>query len=577
MTPDIADIPLLRDAGKRAIEDVARSVAWYSAPAGWPIFKEGEAADALYFVKSGSLGAFRSAPDGRSEFVGHIRAGEPVGEMALIAGERHSASVYALRDTELLMLDRATFNRLIRTHPTLMQNLARTMLLRTRQTRRRNPRADPRVYALLSTSPSIDLMLRARLLKEALGRLGKRAVVVGEEGERQTSAWFDDLERWNDVVILAAPVGDTAWCKLCLRQADRIWLLARADARPSSPLLPDDTSPARQFRFVDVVLIRHGAVRQAAAALEWIEAADAARVFSWSETADRDCARLARTMAGLSVGLVLSGGGARAYAHIGAVRAIREARLPIDFVGGTSMGAVVAACVAMGWDDEEIERRIWKAFVESNPLADYILPVVSLTSGRRVDDRLEEHFGQARIEDMSLPFFCVSTNLTAGAFRVHRTGVVRHALRASIALPGILPPVVEDDAIMVDGAVLNNFPVDVMQDLHRGPNIGVDVAREHGLNAADFIDPPGFFSWVTRRGFHAPPPIAGLLIRAATVNVDPWGGREKVDLLVAPDLSGVELRDWKAYDQAVAAGYEATVASLQNLQGPLRRMMDGFG
>jgi NTE family protein len=449
------------------------------------------------------------------------------------------------------------------------------MLLRTRQTRRRNPRADPRVFALLSTSPSLDLMLRARMLRDQLTALGKRAVVVGEEGEDKTSAWFDDLERWNDVVILAAPIGDSAWCKLCLRQADRIWLLARADAKPSTPLLPDDASPARQFQLVDVVLVRQGAARPAAAAADWVAAAQAARVFNWRDANDEDCARLARSIAGLSVGLVLSGGGARAYAHIGAVRAIREAKIPIDFCGGTSMGAVVAGCVAMGWDNEELERRIWKGFVESNPLADYILPVVSLTSGKRVDERLQEHFGEARIEDMKLPFFAVSTNLTAGAFRVHRTGVLRHALRASIALPGILPPVVDGDAVMVDGAVLNNFPVDVMQDLHRGPNIGVDVARDHGLNPADFIDPPSFARWVATHGFNAPPPIAGLLIRAATVNVDVWGGRDKVDMLITPDLSGVELRDWKAYDRAVAAGYEATVAALHDLQGPLRRLMDG--
>ncbi|MCR6644174.1 MAG: patatin-like phospholipase family protein [Terricaulis sp.] len=204
-------------------------------------------------------------------------------------------------------------------------------------------------------------------------------------------------------------------------------------------------------------------------------------------------------------------GGARAYAHIGVVRALREAGLPFDTVGGTSMGAIIAACVAMGWDDDEIERRIRKAFVESNPLGDYVLPVVGLVRGRRVEDRLAEHFGDTLIEDLGAPFFCVSTDLVAGAARVHRAGLLRHALRATISLPGILPPVLEGNhSLLVDGAVVKNFPVDIMKDMHRGPIVGVDVAVREGIDPEDFRDPPGFMGWVAAHGFQSAPPIASL-------------------------------------------------------------------
>lgn len=577
MTPTLADIPILRDVGAAALKDVEKDARWWSLPAGWPLFGEGEPADALHFVVSGSMGAFRTRTDGRTDFVGHIRAGEPVGEMALVAGEPHSASVHALRDTELLTLERGAFRKLIRRHPALMENLARTMLLRARQTRRRSPRADPRVFALFSTSPSIELAQLARQLKAEIEALGKRCAIVDEAGAGQPSAWFDDLERWNDVVLLTTPIADTAWCKICLRQADRIWILGRSDARPSTPLLPDDPSPARQFQLVDVVLIHPGDDRPAAPPMEWIEGCDAARLFHWRMTRPADAARLARSLAGVSVGLVMSGGGARAYAHIGAVRALREAGMPLDFVGGASMGGVIAACVAMGWNDAEIERRIWEGFVESNPLADYVLPVVAMTSGKRVDQRLRHHFGTARIEELALPFFCVSTNLTSGAVRIHRTGELVGALRGSIALPGILPPRVDGGDVLVDGAVLNNFPVDVMQELHRGPTIGIDVARQQGINAAEFANPPGFFGWVARNGLHAAPPIAGLLMRAATVTIDPWSQRDRADMLITPALDGMELRDWKRFDDAVEAGYRETVAALQTLRGPLKSLAERGG
>src|SRR5690606_2931521 len=176
-------------------------------------------------------------------------------------------------------------------------------------------------------------------------------------------------EQKTHALFLVSPIADTRWFRTCIRQADRIWFFARADAMPSTPLLPpEEPSPARQFRLVDVILLHHGMDRKAATTNEWRVACEASRLFHWRGLEDEDAARLARVIARRSIGLVLSGGGARAYAHIGVVRALREAGLPFDVIGGTSMGAIVGACVAMGWDNDEIERRICKAFVDSNPL-----------------------------------------------------------------------------------------------------------------------------------------------------------------------------------------------------------------
>jgi NTE family protein len=576
MKPSLNEIPFLRNAAPDALAALEDEAVWYSLPAGWQLFGAGEAADGISFLVSGSLAAFRPAERGQHALVGYIRPGEPVGEMALIAREPHSASVFAIRDSEMLKLSPDAFDRLVRTHPTLMEQIARLMLTRARASTRKSARAEPKVYALLSTSPTIDLKLRARTLQAALKRLGKTACVIGEEGAEMDSVWFDALEHDHDAVFLICPIGDTNWFRACLRQADRIWVLGRADARPSSPLLPqDDPSPARQFKFVDVILLHHGRDRQAATSEEWREACDAQRLFHWHGLEDDDAARLARVIARRSIGLVLSGGGARAYAHIGVVRALREAGLPFDVAGGTSMGGIVAACVAMGWNDEEIELRIRKAFVESNPLGDYVLPVVALSRGRRVEDRLQEHFGEVLIEDLKIPFFCVSTNLAAGESRIHRSGLLRHALRASISLPGILPPVVDGaHGLLVDGAILKNFPVDVLKDIHRGPIIGVDVARQSTIDPEEFRDPPTFAAWVAQHGLKAPPPIASLLMRTATLGIDLWQGRTGADLLITPDMPDVDLRDWKKFDSCVAAGYEATVSALQRQHGLFNAALD---
>lgn len=577
VVPNLASIKFLEDVPRRALKAAGKEARWFSVPAGWPLFRAGEVSESIFFVLSGSFGAFKAMRDGRSEFLGHIRAGEPVGEMAMFQGGididgdgapdnvPHTSSVYALRDSEVLEISRQGFERISSAEPDILKAMIRLILSRLQEGNQRNRRTAPKVFTLVATSPSIDLDLRAEALKKSLTKMGvKTRIVDTEEGDEKPSAFFDMLEAENDVVILTSTMGDNSWYRLSMRQADRIWVVARADAKPSYPLFPEENSPAQSLKLVDVLLLHHGADRDACRPAEWLQAAGAARIFHWQGIETESCDRLARTIAGRSVGVVFSGGGARAYAHIGVVRAIREMGIPIDFAGGASMGAVVAGCVAMGWDDDEIDWRIRKGFVDSNPLGDWNIPVVGMVKGRRVDARLKEHFGEAEIGDLEMPFFAVSTNLTDGAFRVHRRGLLRKALRATIALPGILPPVIDGGEVLVDGAVLNNFPTDVMREMQRGFVIGCDVARApQGLDAGEFVNPPGFFGWVAKHGFSNAPPIAGLLMRSATVSVNPTAGRELVDVLVLPELQDIELRDWKAYDRAVEAGYLAAKNALK--------------
>ena len=577
ITPRLRAIEFLKDVPRRAMRAAGKEAKWFSIPAGKPLYLAGEAADTLYFVLSGTLGIFREGPHAKTEFIGHIRSGEPAGEMSLFLGgvdltgdgqpndAPHTSSVYALRDTEVVGVSRKGWDRMVRAEPELLESMIRVILQRLGKSGDRVASAAPKVYTLVATSPTIDLKLRARSLKQALERLGRKAIIVDESmGDERPAAYFDELERTHDVVILISAIGDNAWFRLSMRQADRIWVVGRADARPSNPLMPDDESPARALKLVDVVLLHHGDQRRGAKPAEWVAASGATRVFHWNQVEGNDCDRLARIMAGVSVGLILSGGGARAYSHIGVVKAMREMSIPIDFTGGASMGSVVAACVAMGWSDAEIELRIRKAFVESNPLGDYHLPVVGMVKGARVNARLKEHFGEAEIGDLHLPFFCTSTNLTSGATRIHREGLLRHALRATISLPGILPPVVDGQDLLVDGAVLNNFPADIMRDMHRGFVIGSDVTRQpENMDLAEFRDPPGFFRWVFNNGFSSPPPIAGLLMRTATIRADTKFGHDMADVLVLPQLADVQLRDWDAYDETVEAGYVATMKAFE--------------
>ena len=552
----------------------AKGVVWFSLPGGRPLYRAGQPADTLYFVRSGRLGVVRETPGEAPQFLGVIKPGEPAGEMALIAGTPHSATVSALRDSEILALSRTAFFAEARRYPDVMAELARLMILRARQSSSRMGMSEPTVFGFTAIAPGVSVRDLAGLIAQCVTDLGFRPAVIGAEGEHQSSEWFSRIEASHDLVLLAAEWGEIDWSHRCARQVDRLFLVGRGDAAPPQDHAPVATTARQVRRLTDLVLVQPADASAPSGSARWVDAFQPERLFQLRRNNKTDAARLARILTGTSVGLALSGGGARAYAHVGVIRAFREAGQPIDVVAGASMGAVVAAGLAMGWDDTEISERVSDAFVSSNPLGDIDFPMVAMTRGLTVRQRLKHHFGEIDIADLWLPFFCTSSNLTTAACFLHNRGRLRKALRASIALPGILPPVVLGEDVLVDGAVMCNLPTDLMRSWHRGPVVGVDVAVAEGLTASDVARPPSFMKWLMSGEWRHGPPIVSILIRAATAPTarETSQAHDACDLLIVPKIEGVELRDWRAFEPAVAAGYGAARSALSRLDRPLSRL-----
>lgn len=545
-------------------------VSAFTLPGGRPLFMVGEPAETLYFVRTGRLGVVRREEAQDQQFLGIIKPGEPAGEMAMVAGTHHSATAIALRDSEILALPRAAFFAEARRRPDLMAELARLMILRVREAGTRTGAGDPTVFGFVGVTRSVKVRQLVDRVERCMVSQGFTVTVIGSEAMSAPTEWFSTVEQRHDHVLYVAEAEETAWAEQCGRQVDRLFLVGAGDSPPPAYPSAFAAEAMRQHRLMDLVLLHAPTVSQPRGSEAWLNAAGAARLFHLRLGDAADTARLARVLTRTSVGLVLSGGGARAYAHLGAIRALREIGTPIDFVGGTSMGAMVGAGVAVGWDDAEMERRIRHAFVDSSPLADIAFPMIAMTRGETAQRRIGENFDGLEIADLWLPFFCISSNLTTGHHQVHKRGAVSRALQASSALPGVLPPVIDGDAVLVDGAVLRNFPADVMRAWHRGPVVGVDVSRSRGLSAQDIAPPASILRWIFSGDFLKGPPIVSLLIRAATVSTsrEQVAAREATDLLILPKVDQIELRDWKAFDPAVQAGYEAAVAALKGL-GPV--------
>jgi NTE family protein len=565
--------PLLADVGDAALRRLLSEANWFGLPGGMLLKRDGENDRALFLVVTGSLGVFVDDEKGGKRLVAHIPAGETVGEMSLISGEdSHSAQLVALRDTELLRISPDGFESLIGRHPLVMMNLMRVLVKRLQETTQ-NPSdvVRPKAFALIPLQEGLGDEPIARRIASVLVQMGSKAAVLDANSAEQSAEWFNAFEAAHDVVFYRGDAPDSAWTQLCLRQADRILLLADSD-KPL-PLRPLDL-PAFKERATGLpqLLLLHRSGRSEelpehfALRSGLFESHHHVRAHNMG-----DIQRLARFISGRAIGLVLAGGGARGFAHIGVIKALMEAGVPFDNLGGTSMGGIIAAGIALEWSLDELMARTREVFVKSNPLSDYTIPLIALVRGKKVSELLREHFGDIRIEEMPRPFFCVSSDLTSGRIHVHRAGPLWRALRASVALPGILPPVTHHGHLLVDGGVMNNLPVDVMAQRQSGPIIASDVTGELDIRVTDERYGERPWWWLLWQRMRGSPSILSILMRSGTVGSEAQRRlvRDQVNYLFEPPLPDIGLRDWKKFDQAVAEGYEHAQGVIEKHGVPL--------
>lgn len=588
----LAALPLLAGldaATRRALAERCRP---RSLAAGELLFRAGDEADAVYFVQSGTLVAYLDAADGHREAVGRIGAGEAVGEMALITGKPRSTHVAALRDARLLALAREDFERILAHHPDAMLAFARGMAHRLDAANHAmdRPRERTATVALLPLTGGVDASVVAEALcAGACGMLGAGAAVSLDADDDGFGVALEAAEAARECVILHAAgvdgqarAGDAPAMDRAARHADlRLWLV---DSRlPPPPAATLAAHPALRgvgdFQRVELVLC-HGDAIVPGAAARWIAALDDALRIARSghaqgrlphhhlrlgpradaPSATADLARLARFALGRATGIVLSGGGARGFAHLGVLRALEEAGTVIDCVAGASIGAIMGASHAQEWSHDQRLAVFRRTFADSDPLGDYTLPRVSLVRGRRVSERLQSGFGDADILDLPLPFCCISADLDAGTARQHRSGLLWRALRASCAIPGVMPPVVGAGEMLVDGSVIDNFPIDALRDRRPARLIGVDISAQVRLgDHGESTHAPAWWDLAGWRDYRrSVPGLAQLLVGAAMVGSRSAkaSARGGVQLLLEPPLPGIGLLDWRAFDRIVEAGYD---------------------
>lgn len=556
------------------------------------LFQEGDPGDSLYFLVRGRLQAWAGVGAHHTEsgpqLLGEIVPGDSVGEVGLISGEPRSAGIQAIRDSLLIRIGRTGFEELAEQHPALVLKLAGNVG-RLLQKQTRGPQATSRSLKTISLLPlgegaeistfcdqfCLEISTHGSVLMlspDNLAELG--APVTGMNADKELPEnlrhWLSDQEDQHSYVVYRCTAGDNPWSRFAVRQSDIVLMVAEADGDPGRQAWepnghsPDGTSVGRRA----LILLQNDRFA-ISNTRNWLQ--DRRLNFHLHVEKDRleDIKRAVRIVTGTATGLVLGGGAARGLAALGVFKALVEAGIEIDWVGGTSIGSIMAGVIATGWEPALAIDTGRKAFRDGKPFGDITIPVISLLRGRRMK-RLLNAYLDYRIEDLTLPYFCVSTNLGRGIKNIHEHGSLVNAIRASAALPGVMPPVVVNGELAIDGAIIDNLPVDIMQQKPVGKIIAVDFSAPVP-DKVDYTELPS--PWAILRGRWLPfsrryrvPGLVTLILKSTEAGTQKEIRRHgaMADLLIKPEVRRFSMTDIKSYDQIVQAGYERACELLKN-------------
>jgi len=579
------------DAG--ALAFMQQRLEWVELAAGETLIHQGERGDSAYLTISGRLRVY-VAEDSGPRVVRELSRGQVIGEMSLYTGEPRSATVVAVRDSVLVRLAKPHFEAVLLQHPQVSLAFTRQMIRRLQTEHQRHAMAAPVTIGLLPASTGVDLADFGRRLAQALQRhgrvclvdagriaqtLGNGGLAAAEgNGDRRLSIELDRLEATHDFVLLLADPTPTAWTRRCVRNSDEMLLVADAAQAPVLHEIEQDClvgRPSRSEAAEILVLLHPAEATVARGARRWLDRRPVTGHVNLRPTLERDMARLARLLSRTAVGLVLAGGGARGFAHLGVWQALAERGIEIDVVGGTSIGAIMAAAIATDAPVDRVIEVTRRTFARS-PTGDYnLLPLVSLIKGGRVRRAVREGIaslvgGQIDIEDLWKGYFCIASNYSQAREERIARGDLGHALLASSAIPGALPPQVSDGSLLCDGGTFNNFPVDVMREVRGvGRVIGVDLGVRSSRRL-EFDDVPG--SWAllldrlrprARRRYRLPSLTGYLLNITILYSTSRQREAQKLtDLYINPPLYKIGLLQWSRFDAIVRQGYAHAVAVL---------------
>ena len=464
---------------------------------GQTLVAQGGASDSLFMVLHGALAVRRT---GDIEPIAELRAGELVGEIGFFANVPRTADVIAIRDTSVLVLTRAAYQNLAEDAPAIVEALLAALARRfAKETARITPvRASPKARTVALIDGGCEPLPGAfdRRMREGLAATDAEIVDPARVNAMfpgrtldtpEVADWLNKLEHAAPLVVYLGGREASVWARKAIRQADMVVFACRGDA-PAEALtdveaFARDVHPVSARRLVRIHDRRSGEVSGTTA---WLARLPCFMHHHVALEDQIDIDSLIRFLSGRAIGFVAAGGGSFGTAHVGIYKAFRERGVMFDVFVGTSVGSAMAAGFAKNLEAEDLERGTHEIFVRSRSFRRPTWPRYALLDHKAFDRALAHQYGHdCRIEDCWRPFAAVATNLSTHNLELIRSGRLWQAVRASSAIPGLLPPFyTPEGAMLVDGCLIDNVPLASMHQLKSGPNLVVHF----GEPAAEMFD-----------------------------------------------------------------------------------------
>lgn len=567
---------------------ISQWVIWRRLKSGEYLYRKGDPAQGGFTVIRGRIRITESDSGLVESGSYEVGKGGLIGEEGLVADVERKENALSVRDSVVVEVPRVAFLALLENQPKVVASVLANLM---KQQASRAPSVRESATAVLSPDEEWLDAVCAKLAKE-LAKFGSASLVSsqstdellqkpavaqsrpGTAGDVRLSQLLHEMEHQSAYMLYQADAEPSEWSKRVVRQADTVVVAVPADTAYANLERMDELVDTRSLGRLVLAVFHPADTSRPRDTARLVKRWNPDLVIHVRGLDGSDFTRLARVLADRATGLVLGGGGARGFAHIGVWRALQEHGVDVDLIGGASMGAAMAAVIARGSDIDELEAEVEAAF---SRLLDYTIPLVALIKGKRVARRLTESLGDWGIEDLWIPFFCTSTNLTHSRTVVHDRGDLARAVRASVAIPGVLPPVTSESDLLVDSGILNNLPADVMR--RRIPNgrlIAIDVAPPTGPRSRHDLGMSVSATQVLRSKFGSGgrefPRLSSVLLRsmitASTRERDRNINSGVIDLYLDLDMHGIGLLDFDRAARVMKAGYEAAAPRIEEwLQG----------
>ncbi|XP_074066654.1 patatin-like phospholipase domain-containing protein 7 isoform X1 [Macrotis lagotis] len=535
------------------VRQIDFALDWMEVEAGRAIYRQGDKSDCTYIVLNGRLRSVIRKDDGKKRLAGEYGRGDLIGVVETLTYQPRATTVHAVRDSELAKLPAGALTSIKRRYPQVVTRLIHLLgekilgslqqgavpghqfgpYFSSNKWDSGNPSNNLSTVAIMPVSEDVPLLTFTLELNHALNGIGPVLLLTSDNikqrlgataldsiHEYRLSSWLGQQEDIHRIVLYQADSTLTPWTQRCIRQADCILIVGLGEQEPSVGELEkmlentavraqkqlillhkeDGPEPSRTVEWLNMRSWCSGHLhlrcprrvfsrRTRTKVLEMYE-----RVFQKSPDLHSDFSRLARVLTGNAIALVLGGGGARGCSQVGIIRALMEAGIPVDIIGGTSIGSFIGALFAeeRNYSQTRIRAKQWSLEMTSvlKTVLDLTYPITSMFSGAAFNNGIRKVFKDKQIEDLWIPYFVITTDITASTMRVHTDGCLWRYVRSSMSLSGYMPPLCDpkDGHLLMDGGYINNLPADVARSMGAKVVIAIDVGSRDETDLTNYGD-----------------------------------------------------------------------------------------